>query len=155
MLGLARWQWRFVGPGNAEATLRDAWNRTLQLGDRVLPGLPEVQTYGFLETSRRTADLVLSCYRVMTPAPSVATPPHLNRTGGSPGFATLFNGKDLAGWRLPRSANQSWEVVDGVLKGSGILLRRLWRPSERTSRIFTFASKPGWPRDSTVLFNFE
>ena len=85
LLGLARWQWRFVGPGNAEATLRDAWDRTLQLGDRVLPGLPEVQTYGFLETSRRTADLVLSCYRVMTPAPKPADTSHLNREGARRG----------------------------------------------------------------------
>ena len=64
--GVAQWQWRFTGPGKAEAPLRDAWARTLQLSDRVLPGLPEVQTYGFLENSRLTAELLLSCFRATT-----------------------------------------------------------------------------------------
>lgn len=59
----ARKQWRSGGPGKAEATLREAWSRSFTLLDRVLPGLPEVQTYQFLEANRPPADLVLSLYR--------------------------------------------------------------------------------------------
>jgi CHAT domain-containing protein/tetratricopeptide (TPR) repeat protein len=59
----ARKQWRSRGPAAAEATLRDAWARSVALVDRVLPGLPEVQAYQFLEVNRPPADLLLSLYR--------------------------------------------------------------------------------------------
>jgi CHAT domain-containing protein len=117
--GQARWQWRFTGAKAAEPTFRDAWARTLQLSDRVLPGLPEVQTYGFLETSRVTADLLLSCFCATTRTPVVAPESRVNRETGEAAFVSLFNGRDLAGWRLPGDANPSWRVVDGVLEGSG------------------------------------
>ena len=32
-----------------------------------------------------------------------------------PGFVTLFNGKDFAGWKLPEGDNGHWKVVDGVI----------------------------------------
>jgi hypothetical protein len=35
-------------------------------------------------------------------------------TSGS-GFVTLFNGKDLTGWKLPEGDNGHWKVVDGVI----------------------------------------
>jgi hypothetical protein len=31
------------------------------------------------------------------------------------GFVSLFNGKDLAGWRVPPGDNGHWRVVDGVI----------------------------------------
>ena len=31
------------------------------------------------------------------------------------GFASLFNGKDLTGWRVPEGDNGHWKVVDGVI----------------------------------------
>ena len=43
----------------------------------------------------------------------------VNRAAGVPEFVSLFNGKDLAGWRAPGNASQSWRVSDGVLEGSG------------------------------------
>src|SRR5438552_10114911 len=30
-------------------------------------------------------------------------------------FAPLFNGRDLAGWRVPAGDNGHWRVVDGVI----------------------------------------
>jgi hypothetical protein len=38
-------------------------------------------------------------------------------TGGVPpaGFATLFNGRDLAGWKVPAGDNGHWKVLDGVI----------------------------------------
>ncbi len=52
---------------------------------------------------------VLLLVLVVDPAPLTAqeAPP--------PGFATLFNGKDLAGWRIPQGDNGHWRVVDGVI----------------------------------------
>lgn len=38
---------------------------------------------------------------------------------GSDGFTQLFNGKDLTGWKTHPADNANWEVVDGVIKGSG------------------------------------
>jgi hypothetical protein len=31
------------------------------------------------------------------------------------GFVSLFNGKDLAGWKIPEGDNGHWKVVDGVI----------------------------------------
>jgi Domain of Unknown Function (DUF1080) len=31
------------------------------------------------------------------------------------GFASLFNGKDLAGWKIPPGDNGHWKVVDGAI----------------------------------------
>jgi CHAT domain-containing protein len=59
----ARQQWLLGGPEKAEATLRDAWRRALDLSDKVLPGLPEVQTYQFLGVNRPPTDLILSLFR--------------------------------------------------------------------------------------------
>lgn len=48
----------------------------------------------------------------------------LNRMEGAPGagagkapegFASLFNGKDLAGWKVPEGDNGHWKVLDGVI----------------------------------------
>jgi hypothetical protein len=35
--------------------------------------------------------------------------------GPPSGFVSLFNGKDLAGWRVPAGDNGHWRVVDGVI----------------------------------------
>ena len=32
-----------------------------------------------------------------------------------PGFTSLFNGKDLSGWKIPDGDNGHWKVVDGVI----------------------------------------
>ena len=32
-----------------------------------------------------------------------------------PGFTSLFNGKDLTGWKVPAGDNGHWKVVDGVI----------------------------------------
>jgi len=31
------------------------------------------------------------------------------------GFTSLFNGKDLAGWKVPEGDNGHWKVIDGVI----------------------------------------
>jgi WD40 repeat protein len=53
------------------------------------------------------------------PGPEAAATPRANRAASAPELVSLFNGKDLAGWRLPGNASQSWKVIDGVLEGSG------------------------------------
>ncbi len=35
--------------------------------------------------------------------------------GPPPGFRSLFNGKDLSGWIIPKGDNGHWKVVDGVI----------------------------------------
>ena len=59
----ARQKWLYQGPEKAEPTLRDAWSRAVDLSDKVLPGLPEVQTYQFLEVNQPPADQLLSLFR--------------------------------------------------------------------------------------------
>ena len=37
-------------------------------------------------------------------------------TAAKPGqFVSLFNGKDLSGWKIPEGDNGHWKVVDGVI----------------------------------------
>jgi hypothetical protein len=38
---------------------------------------------------------------------------------GADGFVQLFNGKDLSGWKTHDGDKAKWEVVDGVIAGSG------------------------------------
>src|SRR5215203_2734705 len=36
--------------------------------------------------------------------------------GQKPGqFVSIFNGKDLSGWKIPEGDNGHWKVVDGVI----------------------------------------
>jgi 3-keto-disaccharide hydrolase len=45
--------------------------------------------------------------------PAVSTP---NAQGAPPaGFVSIFNGKDLTGWKVPVGDNGHWKVVDGVI----------------------------------------
>jgi hypothetical protein len=32
-----------------------------------------------------------------------------------PGFRTLFNGRDFAGWKVPEGDNGHWKIIDGVI----------------------------------------
>jgi hypothetical protein len=32
-----------------------------------------------------------------------------------PGFVSIFNGRDLTGWKIPEGDNGHWKVVDGVI----------------------------------------
>src|SRR5215210_2143324 len=32
-----------------------------------------------------------------------------------PGFVSLFNGRDLARWKIPEGDNGHWKVLDGVI----------------------------------------
>lgn len=50
--------------------------------------------------------LALALLSLSSPAPA-ADPP--------PGFVSLFNGKDLAGWKVPEGDGGHWRVVDGVI----------------------------------------
>jgi hypothetical protein len=46
---------------------------------------------------------------------AVGVPPLLAQDTPPAGFESLFNGKDLAGWRVPPGDNGHWRVVDGVI----------------------------------------
>ena len=49
------------------------------------------------------------CLLVFPVAQLLATPPP------GEGWASLFNGKDLSGWKIPAGDNGHWKVVDGVI----------------------------------------
>jgi hypothetical protein len=55
-----------------------------------------------------------------------------------PGFTTLFNGKDLTGWKVPKGDEVHWKVVDGVIDHDGLTEgtgeRSLW--TDRSYRDF-------------------
>jgi Domain of Unknown Function (DUF1080) len=38
-----------------------------------------------------------------------------SQTAPPPGFVSLFNGKDLTGWKIPIGDNGHWKVLDGVI----------------------------------------
>jgi hypothetical protein len=51
--------------------------------------------------------VLLATVVAAAPLPAQEAPP--------PGFVSLFNGKDLTGWRVPAGDNGHWRVVDGVI----------------------------------------
>lgn len=40
---------------------------------------------------------------------------HIGWAQAPQGFVSLFNGKDLTGWKIPKGDNGHWKVVDGVI----------------------------------------
>lgn len=50
-------------------------------------------------------------------APLIFALPHASASPESApeGFTSLFNGKDLSGWKVPEGDNGHWKVVDGVI----------------------------------------
>jgi hypothetical protein len=56
-----------------------------------------------------------------------------------PGFTSLFNGRDLTGWKVPQGDNGHWKVVDGVIdydaQSEALKDKNLW--TEKSYRDFT------------------
>ncbi|MDZ4289979.1 MAG: DUF1080 domain-containing protein [Prosthecobacter sp.] len=52
------------------------------------------------------------------------------------GYAALFNGKDLTGWKIPKGDNGHWKVIDGVIdydaRSESKEDRSLWTDKEYT-----------------------
>jgi hypothetical protein len=49
-------------------------------------------------------------------AAAFLAPAAFSQTGTIPdGFVSLFNGRDLSGWKIPPGDNGHWKVVDGVI----------------------------------------
>jgi type 1 glutamine amidotransferase len=54
--------------------------------------------------------LLTAVLGILISSQALADPPT-----ASDGFVSLFNGKDLAGWKVPEGDNGHWKVVDGVI----------------------------------------
>ena len=67
--------------------------------------------------ARAATQLTASAAPVGTPAPVPAKAP--SATMPSDGFVSLFNGRDLTGWKTHRSQPGNWRVEDGILISSG------------------------------------
>ena len=71
------------------------------------------------------------------------------------GFVSLFNGKDLAGWRIPVDDGGHWKVVDGVIDydaGSQAQKdKNLW--TEKSFK--NFQLKVDWRIKDTPLYQQE
>ena len=61
--------------------------------------------------SRRFGALALTLGLVALLAPGAA----IGGENPPPGFTSLFNGKDLTGWKVPEGDGGHWKVVDGVI----------------------------------------
>ena len=57
------------------------------------------------------------------------------------GFVSLFNGKDLTGWKIPEGDGGHWKVVDGVIDYDAGSEARATRPSGARSSIATSSSR--------------
>ncbi len=62
-----------------------------------------------MRTILTTALLTFGMMAAVAPTPLCAAPPP------GEGFQSLFNGKDLTGWKVPEGDNGHWKVVDGVI----------------------------------------
>jgi hypothetical protein len=71
------------------------------------------------------------------------------QTAAPPGFVSIFNGKDLTGWKIPVGDNGHWKVLDGVIDydaGSEALKdKNLW--SEKSYK--NFVARVDWRIKST------
>ena len=56
-------------------------------------------------TTKRFAHLTVAC----------AVALGITASAQGPNFVSLFNGKDLAGWKIPAGDNGHWKVADGVI----------------------------------------
>ncbi len=67
----------------------------------------------------RTARLFLSLLIAPLAAACASTAssqaPGAAAAGGDDGFVSLFNGKDLTGWKIPEGDNGHWKVIDSVI----------------------------------------
>lgn len=65
-------------------------------------------------------------------------PSHGQTSQAPEGFITLFNGKDLSGWKIPEGDNGHWKVIDGVIdydaESEAKNVKDLW--SEKTYQDF-------------------
>jgi hypothetical protein len=59
--------------------------------------------------------LLLAVLLPAAPALLAALPPVHAQDAPPAGFVSLFNGKDLAGWRVPEGDNGHWKVVGGAI----------------------------------------
>jgi hypothetical protein len=57
-------------------------------------------------------------WKAVAARPSNEPPPRSDRPS-EPVFVSLFNGKDLTGWKVYPSGTGDWKVEDGLLVGSG------------------------------------
>jgi hypothetical protein len=83
---------------------------------------------------------------------AVAAGPVMSRLqaqGAAPaGFVSIFNGKDLTGWKIPVGDNGHWKVIDGVIDydaGSEAKEKNLW--TEKSYR--NFVARVDWRIKST------
>jgi 3-keto-disaccharide hydrolase len=110
------------------------------------------------KAKRRTRVIVLaSTVLALSAAGSAALAGRMPRTqrasAADSAFVTLFNGRDLAGWRIPPGDNGHWRIVDGVIdydaesESSGE--KHLW-----TERAFgDFVLKIDWRIKATPFVN--
>jgi hypothetical protein len=76
----------------------------------------------------------------------------VSATQGPDGFTSLFNGRDLTGWKIPAGDNGHWRIVGGVIDydaESEAKEKDLW--TERTYRDFTLRVE--WRIKSTPYVN--
>lgn len=59
----------------------------------------------------RLSTALLTIAFLLSSTPSL----HAQMNDPPPGFESLFNGKDLSGWKVPAGDNGHWKVVDGVI----------------------------------------
>jgi Domain of Unknown Function (DUF1080) len=95
----------------------------------------------------RTVRCCVAAWLALTIGSVVATTQ--SQTAPPPGFVSIFNGKDLTGWKIPVGDNGHWKVVDGVIDydaGSEALKdKNLW--TEKAYK--NFVARVDWRIKST------
>ena len=65
------------------------------------------------------------------------------QSGPPAGFVSIFNGKDLTGWKIPEGDNGHWKVVDGVIDydagSEAVKDKNLW--SQKSYKNFVAADR--------------
>jgi choice-of-anchor C domain-containing protein len=76
-------------------------------------------TRDHIKPSDRYANIGFRVVCDPAPIPSAPEPPQSPAVAAAPGFVSLFNGRDLAGWQKDPVQPGDWHVEQGVLTGGG------------------------------------
>jgi serine/threonine protein kinase len=112
---------RLVKPGEwftQEVIAEGNHLRILVIGRKVVDHVDANKEFmrGYLALFKQGADTVVKFRKVEIKELPPFRP--VVRPGAEPGWVSLFNGKDLSGWKPQAGSTAGWEVRDGVLVGS-------------------------------------
>ncbi len=148
-------KWLARNPDAPDVLKLDDWNtlRISMIGEHIKTELNGA-TIVELDDERTVSGIIaLQVHQGKTPVRVRWKDIRIKDLGYGPGWKSLFNGKDLSGWR--KYGEERWEVRDGVIVGSAVTGKYGYLGTERSFKnfILRLKFKPEGPGNSGVFFH--